>query len=407
LPRPPSHPRRLPAPDATLHCRHFGTCGGCSLLDQPIAWQLHDKVAAVERQLAPHLGDVRVQSAAPARPPRHFRTRLLYPVRADRDGLPIVGIYEFRTHHVVRIDECQTQDAWLTALGRAMERILRDLRLPPYVPARRKGHVKAIWARLASGSGEVLAGIVTRPGAFADGKAFADAVAQAALELPQGRAGRRLVGVVHSISDRDDEFLLGDRHLPLRGRDHVTDRRDGLTFRVSAGSFYQIHAQAGALLYAPALAICGDVRGQRVVDGYGGVGAFALRLAKAGAAHVALVEDNAAACRDAAHNARANGLPQVEVVAQPFAQAAFPDQPDLLLVDPPRSGLGEQGVLRALAARPRRLVYVACDAASLARDLAVFCASGYRVTAARMCDLFPHTEHVEVVVRLDAISPPA
>lgn len=402
--RPPSRRSPPPPPDATPRCKHFGTCGGCSLLDQPIAWQLHDKVAACERLLLPFLGEQRIAFVAPARPPRHFRTRLLYPVRADRNDLPIVGIYEFRSHHVVRIEECQTQDVWLTGLGRAMETILRDLEIRPFVPARNRGSAKAVWARLASGTGEVCAGIVTRPGAFPQGRDFAERVAKAALDLPRPRAERKLVGVVHSISERDDEFLLGDRHVPLRGRDHVIDRRSGLTFRVSAGSFYQVHGDASALLYSPAMAMCGDVTGKHVVDGYGGVGGFGLRLAQAEAAEVTIVEENAAACRDAEHNAKANELTNVKVVAQPFASARFPDRPDLLVVDPPRSGLGEKGVVRVLAARPRRIVYVACAVDSLARDLGALTASGYRLTAARLCDLFPHTEHVELLVRLDAVA---
>ncbi len=396
-----------PNPDATPHCRHFGTCGGCSQLDQPIAWQLHDRVAASERVLAPFLGGLRIAHEVPERAPRHFRTRLLYPVRADRSGLPVVGIYEFRSHHVVRIEECQTQDVWLTELGKAMENIVRDQRLPPFVPGRDHGYVKGVWARLAGGSGEVVAGIITRPGAFPGARDFAAAVQRAAGAIPQGKHRKNLVGVVHSICDRDDEFLLGDRHMPLLGRDHVVDRRDDLTFRISAGSFYQVHGGAHVLLYRPALAMCGDVRGLRVVDGYGGVGCFGLRLAKAGAASVTIVEDNAAACRDAEHNARINELANVTVVSAPFAGATLPDRPDLLVVDPPRAGLGENGVVRALAARPRRLLYVACAADSLARDLAVLTASGYRVSAARLCDLFPHTEHVELVVLLDAAAPSA
>jgi 23S rRNA (uracil1939-C5)-methyltransferase len=394
-----------PAPrdriDEVPQCRHFGTCGGCSLLDQPIAWQLHDKAAASERLLAPFLDGKRIAFDAPERSPRHFRTKLLYPVRAERDGMPIVGIYEFRSHHVVKIEECRTQDGWLTELGKAMGAVLRKLRLEPYVPGRRSGFVKGIQARLAGGSGEVMAGIITRPGLFPQAQEFATAVTEAAKALPQGRWPRQLVGVVHGISERDDEFLLGDRYVPLRGRDHVVDRRDGLTFKVSAGSFYQVHTAAHTLLYRPALAMCGLVRGQRVVDGYGGVGGFGLRLARAGAAEVTIVEENESSCRDAEHNAKANELGSVKVVAQPFAHARFAAEPDLMVVDPPRSGLGDAGIARVLKARPARLLYVACDAASLAHDLGPLVGNGYRVTAARLCDLFPHTEHQELVVMLD------
>lgn len=404
--RPHPTARRAPDPDEILRCRHFGTCGGCSLLDQPVRWQLHDKVETSERLLAPFLGEVRIEYKAPERTPRHFRTRLLYPVLGDPDGLPIVGIYAFRSHDLVRIDECSTQDGWLTELGRATETILRELRVQPFDARTGRGNVKAIWARLASGTGQVLAGIVTRPGAFAEGPAFATALLAAAKALPRPRVPRHLVGVIHSISDREDEFLLGDRHLPLRGADHVIDRRGGLELRVSAGSFYQIHADAHDLLYRPALAMCGDVRGQRVVDGYGGVGAFGLRLAKAGATEVTIVEEGAAACRDAEHNAKQNGLAGVRVMREAMAGAQLPRGADLMVLDPPRAGLQAKAAARVVTAAPRRILYVSCAADSLASDLALLTQAGYRVHAARLCDLFPHTEHCELVLLLGTTPPP-
>jgi len=399
--RRPTTPPPRPSIDETLRCRHFGTCGGCSLLDQPIAWQLHDKIETCTRLLAPFLGENKIECAEPTWTPRHFRTRLLYPVRADRDSLSIVGIYAFRSHELVRIEECRTQDLWLTAFGRAAEDVLRELRLRPFRPDSGQGTVKALWARLASGTGQVLAGVVTRPGTFPQGPDLATALQDAATKVHAGNERRQLVGVVHSISDRDDEFLLGDRHVPLRGQDHVIDRRDGLTFKISAGSFYQVHADAHELLYRPALKMCGDVRGKHVVDGYGGVGAFGLRFAKAGAASVTIVEDNAAACRDAEHNVKANELKNVTVVRAPFAGAKLPTEPDLLVVDPPRTGLQAQGVARVLAARPRRILHVACAAEALAHDLAQLTSSGYRVVTVRMCDLFPHSEHVELLALLE------
>jgi len=397
---PVERPRPRPPEDRLPHCRHFGTCGGCSLLDQPIAWQLRDKVANCERLLAPFLGSVPLWFDEPRNTPVYHRTKLLYPVRAGRSGEPLVGIYAFHSHHVVRIEECRTQDRWLTQLGQVMEKALHTLRLAPYSPTRGEGHVKAIWARLAAGTGEVCAGIVTRPGAFAAGPAFAEAVLAGAAGIPQLRHERRLVGVVHGIRERDDDFLLADRHVPLRGRDHVLDHRDGLWFKVSAGSFYQVHAGAHALLYGPAIAMCGDVHGKRVVDGYGGVGGFGLRLARAGAAHVTIVEDNAAACRDARQNAERNQLRDVAVVESPFPAATLPDDTDLLVVDPPRSGLQAAGVARVLATRAEHVLYVACSSESLARDLAPLSVD-YQVRAARLCDLFPHTEHVELAVLLE------
>lgn len=395
-PHQPAPPDRR---EETLRCRHFGVCGSCSLLDQPIQWQLHDKVEACERLLAPFLDGQRIASEEPERSPRHFRARLLYPVRAGHDGLPIAGMYAFRTHELVRIEECKTIDAWLVDFGCAAEAVLRTMRLVPFDRRTGRGSVKAIWARLASGTGQVLAGVVTRPGAFAEGPALATALVEAAKRISVP-ATRELVGVMHSISDRDDEFLLGDRHVPLRGSDHVIDRCSGLSFRISAGSFYQVHADSDRLLYRPAMLMCGDVRGQQVIDGYGGVGCFGVRFARAGARSVTIVEENAAACRDAEHNAARNELTGITVANSPFAGAKLPANADLLVLDPPRSGLQGKALAHVLALAPRRVLYVACDAESLARDLAGL-APAYRLTATRLCDLFPHTEHVELLALLE------
>jgi 23S rRNA (uracil1939-C5)-methyltransferase len=397
--------RAAPRVAATPHCQHFGRCGGCSLLTTPIEVQLQHKIAYVESLLQPYLGDVTLQCAVPETTPLHFRTKLLYPVRKDRQGLPILGIYAPRSHELVRIRECRTQDTGLTALGIAAERILRELRLQPYDEGDGSGFVRAFHARLAAGTGELLMGVVTRGGTFPQGALLAEKLLAAARRLPSATSKpTRAVGVVRSIGERDGNYLLGERHVPLIGRDYQEDRADGLTFRISFGSFYQIHREASELLYGPALAMCGDVTGERVVDGYGGIGTFALRLLRAGAASVDLVEENPTACRDAEHNARANGMTALRVVKSAFATAEFAPGADLLVVDPPRSGLMDAGLARVLSARPKRLLHVACSAESLARDLAWLTAAGYRVQAAQLCDMFPHTDHVEL---LTLLLPPA
>ncbi len=370
------------------------------MLEQPIAWQLHDKVSRTEALMAPVLNGVRIAYELPQRPQQYFRSRLLYPVKQSADRKAVLGIFEYRSHHVVEIEECQTQDRWLTNLGNEVQDILRGLRIEGFHMHRRRGIAKAFWARLASGTGEVLAGLVTRPGEFPEGQEFAAALIERAKAIPNPGRPRELVGVMHSISDRTDDFMLGDRHLPLRGRDHIIDRRDGLTFRVSAGSFYQIHSGASSLLYRPAIAMCGDVTGKTVIDGYGGVGAFGMRLANNGAKEVLVVEDNASSCRDAEHNAIANNLPQVKVQRESFTKAELPTDVDLMIVDPPRSGLQRFGVDKVLKARPKQLVYVACSAEPMALDIKTLLTNGYSLTEMRLCDLFPHTDHVELIASL-------
>ena len=392
---------RIPGTSQPL-CRHFGTCGGCVDLDVAAETAFAQKVRDAEQLLAPYLAGERIAWTPAPRVPLHARTRVLYPVGTDRRGRATLGLYARGSHDLVAIHECRTQDRRLTALGDRVGPLLDELGLAAYDPANDSGFVRALWARVSPSADELLVGLVTRPGEFPKARAFADAIATLVSRLP--RTGRRptpLAGVVRSIGEGAGNFLHGERHVPLAGRDHLTDRQDGLRFRLSAGSFYQLHRHATHVLYRPALEMLGDVRGLRVVDGYGGVGTFGLRLAKAGAASVRIVEDSASACRDAEHNAADNRLGQVTVTRGRFADEALDPDPDLMVVDPPRAGLGPDGVARVLTTRPRRLLHVACSVRALARDLEGLTGAGYRVRAARACDLFPFTAHVEVVALLE------
>ncbi|MEM7203469.1 MAG: 23S rRNA (uracil(1939)-C(5))-methyltransferase RlmD [Planctomycetota bacterium] len=388
-----------------LRCQHFGVCGGCTALTTPIEAQLAQKTEAVRRTLGDLLtGPDGVQVESPPRPPqppRHYRTKLLYPAVPDRRGRANLGIYRRGSHDLERIRECQIQDRGLTEFAIRAERVLRQLRLAPWNEQRHEGVVRAVFARLAAGTGELLIGVATQPGLLPQGPDLAEALLEAASDLPHAKRPTQPVGVVRALVERPGNYLLGDRHVPLRGRDHVIDRQDGLRFRVSSASFYQIHRAAHAVLYRPALRLLGDVTGLRVVDAFGGVGAFGLRLAAAGAARVTIVEASPAACRDASVNANQNGLGQVEVRRGDFAEAAIEPGADLLVLDPARRGLGADGVARALAAQPRRILYASCQPSSLARDLTGLRDGGYRLRAVRVCDLFPYTEHAEVLALLE------
>ncbi len=383
-------------------CRHFGRCGGCTALDVPIATQLTRKVETTTRTLAPYLRATTLAVEVPTDEPYHDRLKLLFPARADRDGSLRLGLYAVRSHDLVQIEECLLQAQGLTLLARRAEAILRSRALAPYDEVRHAGLVRALHARIAAGTGELLIGLVTRTPDLADAEGLADAILDAAHDLPTATTKPVVaVGVVHNIHPARGNFLLGPTTRALRGRDHLFDAADGLSIRVSFASFLQVHRAADAILVRPALAMLGDVRARTVVDGYGGVGTFGLRLARAGAREVTIVEASPSSCADARCNVEANALACVAVVEAPFATAAdLPARPDVVVVDPPRVGLTEAGCARLLALDAPRVLYVSCNPASLALDLARLDAA-YAVTAARLVDLFPHTDHAEVVLRLE------
>jgi len=385
--------------EAIQHCPHFGRCGGCSLLDVPIADQLAQKRDRAQQLLAPFLGDVQPAITLPPRPPRHDRTAILYPAQLVDRELQL-GIYRTGTHTIEPIADCRVQHKALTQFGVRTGQLLRALKVPVYREETGNGLIRAVRARVMPGSRELLVGVVVTRDRFSERERLTTELWRAASDLrdEQGRP-LQLVGAVMNVNPTAGNVLLGPTTVALRGQTFQTDHQGELRLRVSFQSFYQLHRHAEAVLFQPALRLLGDVNGLRIVDGYGGVGTFALRLLRAGAAHVTLVESSPSACADARHNLEANGFAgRGEVREEPFGSAPLPPC-DLLVVDPPRAGLMAQGAAAVLAAASPRVLLVSCSLESLARDLAAL-HGDYAVEALQLCDLFPHTEHVEALTLL-------
>lgn len=384
---------------STQQCRHFGVCGGCSLLDVPIAEQLAQKQRRARDLLAPFLDGIEPAITLPPRPPRHDRTTILYPAQL-RDGELQLGIYRTGTHEIEPIEDCRIQHKTLTALAVRVGELLRELHLPVWNEATGHGLVRAFRARVMGGTNELLLGLVTSRTEFSE----RDRLTRELQALGSGLRDEQgkpihLVGIVQNVNPQPGNVLLGPIAKALRGDVWQHDHVGGLRFRVSWTSFYQLNRHAEAILFKPALALLGDVKGLQVVDGYGGVGTFMLRLLRGGAAHVVSIESSPSACADARANLRANGFGNGDVREEPFGARPLPAC-DLLVVDPPRAGLLAQGTAAITGAMPARVLLVSCSLASLARDLAAL-VPAYRVTACQLCDLFPHTEHVEVLTMLE------
>ncbi len=408
-------PAATNTPTTQLHCRHFGTCGGCEALDTPIETQIRRKRASIETMLAPFTRGVRMRYTLPPREPQHDRNRLLWPTTPDQSGELTAGLFARGSHDLVTIEECAIQDPIITSLGIEARRVLRDLGVRPYdegqlAAATESGDclMRAIRVRVCASTREVSLGLFTTTGTLPRQTEFVGAMRShaATIRSHRGRAVR-LVGILREVEDTPGNTMFS-RTPPtvLFGRDHQFDRVAGRNVRVSWSSFLQTHRHAEQVLFTPALRMLGPIDGQKIVDGFAGIGAFGLRLATAGAAEVTMVEEHESAVRDAAWNARhalsAEILDQSEVklIRAPFAQAELPRRPDALLVDPPRRGLESEGVEAVLRCQPRRLLIVSCAPEALARDLALLHSSGYRVVKLRLVDLFPHTSRAEVLTLL-------
>ena len=391
-------------------CPHFGRCGGCTSFEADYASEFERKLSDVERGLREALSDrelprIEPFTEPPKRGPRGFRGRLLWPIQPGRRGRVRAGLYAAGSHELVELERCEVQSFELFALAREIIGLANEMQLTPYDERSGEGFLRAIDLRHLPLRGEALVTVVTKGGVWSEGTEFAKRIRSLADRVPtRSHRGFRIAGVVRSLHDEGGNRVLGQRFVPLLGRDHLLDDIDGLELRISAGSFYQSNWRAEPLLFAPALALLGPLAGRELLDIFAGVGSFGLRAARAGAEKTTLIESHPQATRDAEHNVRRNGLEKRVVVEK--ADATDPELlaglgGDIALLDPPRKGLGVPAATALASSSLERILYVSCYPKSLARDLAVFLSEGWRVCEFRSADLFPRTEHLELVALLE------
>lgn len=221
-------------------------------------------------------------------------------------------------------------------------------------------------------------------------------------EVPQ------TAGIVVSYNEKRGNTILGDRFETLYGSDTIEDTLCGLRFRLSARSFYQVNHDQAERLYDGAVRLAGLTEKDSVLDLYCGAGTITLCLARhAGKAYGVEIID--AAIRDARENAARNGLENTEFFCADAGEAALEFarrgvKLDVIVVDPPRKGVSRDVIAAMLEMAPKRIVYVSCDPATLARDVKLLREGGYALTHAEAFDLFPRCAHVETVCLLSKLS---
>ena len=327
-----------------------GRCGGCDYQHVSLPRQRELKAQLVAEQLRRLAGvDLApVVEEVPGAPDGlGWRTRMQFSV--DRQGR--AGLHRHRSKSLELVDRCLIASADVEEVG-----------------AERLTWPGATSVEVAGADGQRVVSVHRRPHAKA---VVPDVDAGVAVD---GRAVRVPHGVVHTV--------LGRR------------------YEVAAGSFWQVHVGAAETLASAVLDGLDPRPGERAVDLYSGVGLFAGLLGDRGAEVVA-VEESRRACTDAARNLA--DLPQVRTVMAAVTPGLLAglDAPHLVVLDPPRAGAGLELTASLAALRPRRLAYVACDPASFARDLRVLLDAGWALSSLRAFDLFPMTEHVELVAVLE------
>ena len=373
-----------------FRCPQAERCGGCQLARLPYAQQLDWKQRKVERLLSPFC---KVEPIRGMENPFHYRNKVHAVLTADRSGRVYGGVYEPRSHRVVPVEQCLLEDERADAIIRTVCRLMPSFKLKPYDEDRNVGLMRHVLVRAARE--QILVALVTASPVFPGSRNFADALRKAHPEITT---------IVQNVNSRRTSMVLGDRETVLYGRGFIEDTLCGKTFELSAQSFYQVNARQTELLYQLAIERMRLTGRETLLDAYCGVGTIGLCAAD-GCARLIGVELNPQAVADAQRNARRNHVSQARFFHDDAGRFLTRNAvaPDVLVMDPPRSGSDLPFLRAALHARPRRIVYVSCDPTTLARDLAVLTRGGYRAESAVPVDMFPATEHVETVVSLQRV----
>ena len=369
-------------------------CGGCDFHHMDYEEELRLKAQRVRTCLnrigGEQLEDVPILGAPTC---ENYRNKAQYPV-ASKNGRVYAGFFKAGTHQVVENDRCGILPEEMDRVKDAVIAYANEFRVSAYDEAAHQGLLRHIYVRRGAVSGQILVCL-----AINGRKIPKEAALIARLRKIPG-----FTTLVLSVNTKKGNTVLGDEFITLYGPGYIEDTLCGLNFRLSPRSFYQVNHHQAQRLYRCAIQQAGITQDDTVLDLYCGVGTITLAMAAA-AGKVIGVEVVAQAVEDARDNAKRNGIENAEFFCGDAGQAALELEKqgvkaDVVVVDPPRKGLNAETIEALARFAPRRIVYVSCDPATLARDVALLKERGYTLQSATAADLFPRCAHVESVVCL-------
>ncbi|WP_026486866.1 23S rRNA (uracil(1939)-C(5))-methyltransferase RlmD [Caldanaerobius polysaccharolyticus] len=380
-------------------CPAFGSCGGCMYLNVSYQEQLKIKEDMVKK-LLDGAGIKQFDFLGIKESPREngYRNKMEFTFGRDAEGQLTLGMHKrARFYEVVPLNECMLVDQDYVEILKCALEYGRDNHLPYYDSRTHSGYMRHLVVRKALKTGEILVNLVTTTQLSADLSEFADRVKKL-------RLNGNVVGILHTYNDKLSDAVICEKLEVLCGRDYIVEELLGLKFKISPFSFFQTNTYGAEALYSIVKDLAGDLSGKVVFDLYCGTGTIGIVMAP-WARKVIGVEIVNEAVEAAYENARLNGLDNCVFYAADVAEALtrIQDSPDIVVVDPPRSGVSPKAIDDICGFSPEKIVYVSCNPESMVRDLRILEEKGYKVKKVKCMDMFPHTPHVECVTLMSRV----
>jgi 23S rRNA (uracil1939-C5)-methyltransferase len=379
-------------------CKYFDKCGGCHLQHMPYEDQLLFKQKKVENAIF-YIGkikDVEIEKCTPCDHEFFYRNKIQLPIRKE-DGVTQIGLFSRQSNNLVDIDECKIHCKLGDSIFSKVKKKIIESKIEPFNPRTNRGFLKHLLIKTAINSKQVLIILITS-------KKDVKNLEKLAKEI--FAIDPSIKGVIQNVNQKNDNVILGKTFFSLVGDENIYETIDGIKFKISAASFFQVNIFTAKNLYKKALEIAELSGEETVLDAYCGVGTISLFASKK-AKKVIGIESVEEAVLDAEKNAKENNLKNIDFICSDCKSYIKKIKNiDTAFINPPRKGC-ERAFLEILKNDlfPNKIIYISCDPATLARDLNYLTEkndqNSYKIKRIIPFDMFCQTSHVETLVLLE------
>ena len=378
-------------------CPVYDQCGGCQIQHLDYAEQLKEKQdivkQAFERYTSYKMDDLKIQETIGMDKPWHYRNKSQFQV-GEKDGKVIAGLYALNSHRLIDIPECIVQHPACNEVTVTVKKALQELGVPIYNEKKKSGIVKTIIVRTGFSTDEVQVVIVTVSEKLPKKNQLINMIMDKHPEVKS---------IIQNVNKKDTSLIFGEKSIHLAGENIIKETLGDLAYELSARTFFQLNPIQTVKLYDEVKNAAALTGNENVVDAYCGVGTIGLWLSDE-AKEVRGMDVIKESIDDAKQNAARHGKKNVKYEVGK-AENVLPRwikegwKPDVLIVDPPRSGCNQSLLTTILRAKSKKIIYVSCNPSTLAKDVQEL-SKLYKVKNIQPVDMFPQTSHVECVAEL-------
>jgi 23S rRNA (uracil1939-C5)-methyltransferase len=378
-------------------CPVYEECGGCQLQHLDYSQQLKEKrdivIQSLERHTNLPMDQMDIRETMGMENPWNYRNKSQFQV-GQKDGKVLAGLYGVNSHNLVHIDQCVVQHSKTNKAIGTVRKVLQKLQIPIYSEKSKKGIVRTVVARVGIQTGELQIVLITAKKELPQKEQIVEEIKK---RLPEVKS------IMQNVNGEKTSLIFGEETFNLGGNDFIQETLGDLSFELSARTFFQLNPEQTVKLYNEVKEAAQLTGMEKVVDAYCGVGTIGLWVADQ-AAEIRGMDVIPESIEDAKKNAARHGIKhaqyvtgKAEVILPKWANEGW--TPDVVIIDPPRTGLDQQLLETLLKVKPKRIVYVSCNPSTLAKDISVL-APLYKIEYIQPVDMFPQTSHVECVSRL-------